>query len=113
LLTLGACDARFIVPAPAATIGERRRICVIAGDMSLAREPSWPSSTLNMLPRRIGSAKSVDEDEIVVMKKVPIWQCGARARVQEPMTTGPLIRPRCGGRQLRADIVEEVGESSR
>jgi molybdate transport system ATP-binding protein len=66
-----------MVPAPAATIGERRRIRVIAGDVSLAREPSGPSSTLNVLPTRIVSASPVDEDEIVVMKKVPI--CGGAA----------------------------------
>jgi ABC-type molybdate transport system ATPase subunit len=56
LLTLRASGARFIVPAPAATIGERRRIRVITGDVSLAREPSGPSSTLNVLPTRIVSA---------------------------------------------------------
>ena len=53
LLTLAVRGGRFIVPAPPAPIGERRRIRVVAGDVSLAREPPGPSSILNVLPARI------------------------------------------------------------
>src|SRR5208337_1460093 len=49
LLTLSVPGGRFIAPAPPAPIGEHRRIRVIAGDVSLAREPPGPSSILNIL----------------------------------------------------------------
>src|SRR5271168_498779 len=39
LLTLSVRGGSLIVPAPPAAIGERRRVRVIAGDVSLAREP--------------------------------------------------------------------------
>ena len=42
LLTLAVRGGRFIVPAPPAPIGGRRRIRVVAGDVSLAREPAGP-----------------------------------------------------------------------
>jgi molybdate transport system ATP-binding protein len=67
LLTLSVRGGRLFVPAPPAKIGERRRIQVIAGDVSLAREPPGPSSILNVLPAQIVSAKPVAVDEIVAV----------------------------------------------
>ena len=67
LLTLGFNGGRFIVPASRATIGEHRRIRVVADDVSLAREPPGLSSILNVLPARIVSANPVDNGEFVVV----------------------------------------------
>ena len=67
LLTLGFNGGRFIVPASRATIGEHRRIRVVADDVSLAREPPGLSSILNVLPARIVSANPVDNGEFIVV----------------------------------------------
>ena len=61
-LTASLTQARggvLIAPAPPAAVGERRRIRVIASDVSLAREPPAASSILNVLPARIVSTKPV------------------------------------------------------
>jgi molybdate transport system ATP-binding protein len=68
----------LIVPAPKAAIGDHRRIRVIAGDVSLAREPPGLSSILNVLPARIISAKPVDADEIVAVLALGADGAGAR-----------------------------------
>ena len=60
LLALGVRGGSFIAPAPQAAVGAHRRIRVIAGDVSLAREPPGPSSILNVLPARIVSATPVE-----------------------------------------------------
>ncbi len=67
LLTLRVRGGCFTVSASPAKIGERRRIRVVARDVSLAREPPGPSSILNVLPARIVSGKPVDLGEIVVV----------------------------------------------
>jgi molybdate transport system ATP-binding protein len=54
-------------PAPPAPVGKRRRIRVIAGDVSLTREPPGLSSILNVLPALIVSMKPVDSNEIIVV----------------------------------------------
>jgi molybdate transport system ATP-binding protein len=67
LLTLRVRGGSLIVPAQPAATGEHRRIRVIAGDVSLAREKPGLSSILNVLPARIVSARLVDADEIVAV----------------------------------------------
>ena len=84
LVTLAARGGRFVVPAPRATIGERRRMRVIAGDVSLAREPPGPSSILNVLPARIVSVKPVDSNESVAV--VALGADGDGARVLSRVT---------------------------
>ena len=72
-LSRSACAAaRLTAPAPPAPVGERRRIRVIAGDVSLTREAPGPSSILNVLPARIVSMKPVD-----ATKSWPCWRSGA------------------------------------
>jgi molybdate transport system ATP-binding protein len=78
LLTLSVRGGSLIVPAPPAAIGEPRRLRVIAGDVSLAREPPGPSSILNVLPARIVSAKPVESDEIVAVLALGADGLGAR-----------------------------------
>jgi molybdate transport system ATP-binding protein len=78
LITLQVSGGSLIVPALPAAIGERRRIRVIAGDVSLAREAPGPSSILNILPTRIVSMKAVDSNEIVVVVALGVDGGGAR-----------------------------------
>jgi molybdate transport system ATP-binding protein len=84
LLTLKVRGGIFYVPASPAKIGERRRLRVIAGDVSLARERPGPSSILNVLPARIVSGKEVDEDERVVV--IALGADGAGARLLSRVT---------------------------
>ena len=67
LLTLSVRGARFTAPAETARIGERRRIRVVAGDVSLAREPPGPSSILNIQPGRIVSSRALDSNEMLAV----------------------------------------------
>ena len=66
LLTLAIAGGRLAVPAHAAAIGERRRVRLLAGDISLARERPGASSILNVLPARIVSHAMAGENEVVV-----------------------------------------------
>jgi molybdate transport system ATP-binding protein len=78
LLTLSVRGGSLIVPAPQAAIGEHRRVRVIAGDVSLAREPPGLTSILNVLPARIISATPVDADEIIAVLALGADGSGAR-----------------------------------
>ncbi len=60
LVTLKIRGGMLTAPAPPAPVGERRRIRVIASDVSLTREPPAPSSILNVLPARVVSTKPVE-----------------------------------------------------
>ena len=60
LVTLKIRGGSLTAPAPPAPVGERRRIRVIAGDVSLTREAPGPSSILNVLPARVVSMKPVE-----------------------------------------------------
>ena len=78
LVTLKVRGGSLTVPAPPAATGERRRIRVIAGDVSLARERPGLSSILNVLPARIVSMKPVDSNEVVVVAALGADGAGAR-----------------------------------
>ena len=84
LLTLAVRGGRFLVPAPPAPIGGRRRIRVVAGDISLAREPPGPSSILNILPARIVAVRPVDLNAIVAV--VALGADGSGARLLSRLT---------------------------
>ncbi len=84
LVTLKLRGGSLTVPAPAAPVGERRRIRVIASDVSLTREAPAPSSILNVLPARVVSTKPVDSSEIIVV--VALGQDGAGARLLSRVT---------------------------
>jgi molybdate transport system ATP-binding protein len=84
LVTLKLRGGVLTVPAPAAPVGERRRIRVIASDVSLTREAPAPSSILNVLPGRVVSTKPVDTSEIIVV--VALGQDGAGARLLSRVT---------------------------
>jgi molybdate transport system ATP-binding protein len=84
LVTLKVRGGSLTAPAAPARIGERRRIRVIAGDVSLAREAPGPSSIVNILPARIVSTKPVDSNEVVVV--VALGADGAGARLLSRLT---------------------------
>ena len=84
LVTLSVRGGVLTAPAPPAPVGERRRIRVIAGDVSLTREAPGPSSILNVLPARIVSMKPVDSNEVVVV--VALGADGAGARLLSRLT---------------------------
>jgi molybdate transport system ATP-binding protein len=84
LVTLKLRGGVLTVPAPAAPVGERRRIRVIASDVSLTREASAPSSILNVLPARVVSTKPVDSSEIIVV--LALGQDGTGARLLSRVT---------------------------
>ena len=84
LVTLKVRGGSFTAPAPPAPVGERRRIRVIAGDVSLTREAPGPSSILNVLPARIVSMKALDSNEVVVV--VALGADGAGARLLSRLT---------------------------
>ncbi len=67
LLTLAVPGGRFVAPAPPASLGEHRRINIVAEDVSLSREPPGPSSILNVVPARIVSANPALTGEFVVV----------------------------------------------
>ncbi|WP_294534706.1 molybdenum ABC transporter ATP-binding protein [uncultured Rhodoblastus sp.] len=67
LVTVAVNGGRFIAPAEPAPPGERRRVRILAADVSLARENLGPSSMLNSEPARIVSAKIIDGNEMLVV----------------------------------------------
>ena len=84
LVTLKVRGGSLTAPAPLAPVGERRRVRVIAGDVSLTREAPGPSSILNVLPARIVSMKALDSNEVVVV--VALGADGAGARLLSRLT---------------------------
>ena len=83
LLAIKVRGGVLTTPAPAAPVGERRRIRVIASDVSLTREAPGPSSILNVLPARIVSMKPLDTNEVVVV--VALGEDGSGARLLSRM----------------------------
>jgi molybdate transport system ATP-binding protein len=83
LVTLKVRGGVLTAPAPAALVGDRRRIRVIASDVSLTRETPGPSSILNVLPACIVSMKPLDTNEVVVV--VALGEDGSGARLLSRM----------------------------
>jgi molybdate transport system ATP-binding protein len=83
LVTLKVRGGALTAPAPPGPVGERRRIRVIASDVSLTREAPGPSSILNVLPARIVSMKPLDTNEVVVV--VTLGDDGSGARLLSRM----------------------------
>ena len=78
LLTLAVADAKLILPAPRAQSGDRRRIRIVAGDVSLALEPPSFSTILNSLPAQILTGTAVGNHEVVVLLALGADGKGAR-----------------------------------
>jgi molybdate transport system ATP-binding protein len=68
LLTLTIDGGRLLVPAATAVpLGDRRRVRIAAGDVSLSVAPLTGSTILNALPARIMSRTPVGENEIIAV----------------------------------------------
>ena len=67
LLTLSACGVRFQAPARGGGPGERRRLRIVAGDVSLARNPPGPSSILNVFQATIRSLGPSDDNQVLAV----------------------------------------------
>jgi molybdate transport system ATP-binding protein len=79
LLTLSVEGGRFLVPAPAGgAAGTRQRLRVVAGDVSLAREPLHASTILNILPARILQGRLLGQHEMIVVLRLGFDGTGAR-----------------------------------
>jgi len=78
LVTLKVRGGSLTAPAAGAQVGERRRIRVIAGDVSLTRDAPGPSSILNVLAARIVSMKPIDSNEVVAVLALGADGSGAR-----------------------------------
>lgn len=84
LATLAVAGGTFIVPAGAGTaIGERQRLRIAAGDVSLAREPPGPSTILNVLETRILTAQTGGDEVTAVLG---LGRDGAGARILARVT---------------------------
>jgi molybdate transport system ATP-binding protein len=70
LATLRVDGGRFIVPSPPAAKGERRRLRIAAGDVSLTQQPTTSSTILNILPVRILSASPLGESEVLAVLRL-------------------------------------------
>ncbi len=78
LVTVSVPGGRFTVSGGPAPVGEMRRVRVIAGDVSLAREHPGPSSILNIAPGRIVSVSPVDASELVAVVALGVDGQGVR-----------------------------------
>lgn len=67
LTELAVRGGRFLVPGTVGPVGARRRLSVVAGDVSLALERPSPSTILNVLEGRILSAAPLREAEMTVV----------------------------------------------
>jgi molybdate transport system ATP-binding protein len=78
LATLAVDGGRFVIPSPSTRPGERRRLRIAAGDISLALAPSDVSTILNILPVRILSATRHGDNEILAVLSLNPAGSGSR-----------------------------------
>jgi molybdate transport system ATP-binding protein len=77
----GAC---FVASGRSGRVGERRRLRVVAGDVSIASAPPGPSSILNVLQARILSMNEAAPNELVVV--LGLGEDGAGDRILSRIT---------------------------
>jgi molybdate transport system ATP-binding protein len=65
--TLAVPGGRFLVPSAGALVGERRRLRILAGEVSLARERPNQSTILNILRARIISARETGDHQMTAV----------------------------------------------
>jgi molybdate transport system ATP-binding protein len=83
LLALAVRGGRFMVPATPAPVGEPRRVRILAGDVSLAREPPGRTSILNVLPARVVLAREIANEVVALLA---LGEDGAGARLLSRVT---------------------------
>ena len=85
LMTLAAAGAEFLTPrAPGAQAGDRLRLRIAAGDVSLARSAARDATILNAPPARIVSATPLNAAETLVVLR--LGEAGEGARVLARVT---------------------------
>ena len=84
LIAVAVAGGRFLAPAPGASIGEARRVHILASAVSLAREAPGRSSILNVLPARVVAMNPLDAVEVVAA--VGLGENGEGARLLARMT---------------------------
>jgi len=67
LTTVAVGGGAFVAPGKLGPVGARRRLRILAGDVSLALAPPGPSSILNVLPARVLAIKTVAANELVTV----------------------------------------------
>lgn len=67
LATLRVEGGRCLVPTSALGVGETRRVCIAAGDVSLTREHPQRTTILNVLPARIVTSAPSGAFEVTVL----------------------------------------------
>ncbi len=67
ILALAVRGGRLLTPASGGAPGEHRRLRVVAGDVSLARDAPGPSSILNVLPARIEAVATMEGAQALVV----------------------------------------------
>jgi molybdate transport system ATP-binding protein len=70
LATLNVEGGRFTVPMVQSAVGERRRLTIAAGDVSLARKPPQETTVLNILPAKILSVTHAGQHEMVAVLRL-------------------------------------------
>ena len=95
LTTIAVSGGAFVAPGWLGPIGARRRLRILAGDVSLALAPPGPSSILNALPARVLSIKTVADNELVVV--LGLGADGAGDRILARVTRRSSERLGLGG----------------
>jgi molybdate transport system ATP-binding protein len=85
LAVLSVDGSRFVVPSPPAVKGEKRRLRIAAGDVSLSLTPTTASTILNILPVHIVSASLLGKNEMLAVLR-PGREGGAGARLLARVT---------------------------
>jgi molybdate transport system ATP-binding protein len=84
LMTVAVAGGRLVAPAPGASVGEARRVHILASAVSLAHEKPGRSSILNVLPARVVAMNPLDAVEVVAA--VSLGENGGGARLLARMT---------------------------
>src|SRR5262249_15364644 len=75
---------QLFVPSSRVAMGERRRLRIAAGDVSLAHAAPQASTILNALPTRIVSKTPIGEHEIIIV--LSFWSDVSGARILTRIT---------------------------
>lgn len=85
LLALRIEGGQLLVPAPPIAPGQRQRLRIAAGDVSLACSPPQASSILNILPARILSRSPQGNGDVTVV--LGLGEHGSHARILARITS--------------------------
>jgi len=81
---LQVAGGSFLVPSALAKPGEHRRLRILAGDVSLAREQPRPSTIVNILPAKILSVQATGEHQMTAV--IGLGEDGQGARLLTRVT---------------------------